>query len=310
MKRRNDSASKPNLSNIEGALAALNAEDLRNLIRAVIPRLDDKDISWFTSAIVERASRGRAEWRPSEPTDEGVAEVLAFAEAVKRTGYADPTKIDDHLQEGRNAFLARNYRAAIRIFHALLIPLSEGEIDIGRDEMFEEALGVNTVDCAARYAVAVYMTSAPDQRARAVFTAIEDMREVGTFLDPLQEIERVAVEPLPDFDVFLPQWRALMDEPCLPNPSVDEIMALAGLEDVKSDAERAGLIQAMQEAALKRIEGVAENKRRRYYGHAAYLAAACAAVDKSRGMSEWIAEIRSRYRRLPALQRELDRCLI
>jgi hypothetical protein len=35
MKRRNDSASKSSLSNIEGALAALNAEDLRNLIRAM-----------------------------------------------------------------------------------------------------------------------------------------------------------------------------------------------------------------------------------------------------------------------------------
>jgi hypothetical protein len=100
------------------------------------------------------------------------------------------------------------------------------------------------------------------------------------------------------------------DEPSLPNPSVDEIMALAGLEDVKSDAERACLIQAMQKAARKRIEGVTEHKRRRYYGHAASLAAACVAVDKSPGMAEWIAAIRSRYRRFPALQRELDRCLI
>jgi hypothetical protein len=100
------------------------------------------------------------------------------------------------------------------------------------------------------------------------------------------------------------------DEPCLPDPSVDEIMALAGSEDAKSDAERACLIQAMQKAARKRIEGVTEHKRRRYYGHAASLVAACATVDTSRGKSEWIAEIRSRYRRFPALQREFDRCLI
>ncbi len=535
MKRRNDPGSAPSLSNIEGALDALNAEDLRDLIRAVILRLEAKDISWFTSAIIERASRGRAEWQPSGPTDEGVAEVLAFAEAAKRIGYADPSEIDDYLQQGRNAFLAGNYSAAIRIFHALLLPLSEGEIDLGQDEMFEEVLGVNTVDCAAQYAVAVYVTSAPDQRAGAVLTAIEDMGEVGTFLNPLQEMERVAAEPLPDFDVFLPQWRALMeeaakeergnewdtdadhrlrevvwrlegadglagiarstrrlddlqawcralvdrgdweaalsaneesaeivgdkahfqgdfldgaalaaqelgrkdlpkrletawrkgpsmlrlrrwlgsskskgalkkraaaaieacpekahrqkaflhvllgdyksaskllasapglgwsdsehpghllfpifcrllddgsgylvrkarhrdtldihvmdvdemislssdpDEPCLPDASVDEIMALAGLEDVKRDAERAVLIQAMQKAARKRIEGVTEHKRRRHYGYAASLAAACVAVDKSPGMSEWIAAIRSKYRRFPAFQRELDRCLI
>jgi hypothetical protein len=541
MKRRNDPGSTLSLSNMDGALAALNAEDLRDLIRALIPRLDDKDISWFTSAIIERASRGRAEWHPSGPAGEGVAEVLAFAEAAKRIGYADPSKIDDYLQEGSNSFLAGNYRAAIRIFHALLIPLSEGEIDLGQDEMFEEVLGMNTVDCAAQYAVAVYMTSAPDQRARSVFTAIEDMREAGTFLNPLREMERVAVVPLPDFDAFLLQWRALVqeaqeaqeavmgdrghewdtdadrwlrevvlrlegadglagiarstrrsddlrawclalmdrgdwqaalsaneesadivgdktysqgdfldgaalaaqelgrkdlpkrletawrkapgmlrlrrwlgsskskgalkkraaaaieacaekanrqkaflhvllgdyksaakllasapglgwsdsehpghllfpifcrllgddsgylerqarhrdtldirvldidelkslnldrDEQCLPNPSVDEIMALAGLQDMKGDDERAGLIQAMQKAARKRIEGVTEHKRRRYYGHAASLAAACVAVDKSPGMSEWITEIRSRYRRFPALQREFDRYLV
>jgi hypothetical protein len=108
------------------------------------------------------------------------------------------------------------------------------------------------------------------------------------------------------------EWKSLSldrDEPCLPNPSVDEIMALVGLDDVKSDAERASLIQAMQKAARKRIEGVTGHKSRRHYGHAASLAAACAAVDKSPGMSKWIAEIRSRYRRFPALQRELDRYL-
>jgi hypothetical protein len=97
---------------MDGALAALDAEDLRGLIRAVIPRLDDRTLSWFTNAIIERASRDRAAWQPSGPTDEGVAEVLAFAEAVKWTGYGDPSKIDDYLQEASNAFLARNYRAA------------------------------------------------------------------------------------------------------------------------------------------------------------------------------------------------------
>ncbi len=397
-----------------------------------------------------------------------------------------------------------------------------------------QSLGVNAADCAAQYAVAVYMTSALEHRAGAVFKAIDDMREVGVFLNPLREMERIAVEPLPDFEVFLPQWRALVqdavkderdhewdtdtdhwlrevvlrlegadgvagiarsarrsndlqawcralmdggdweaalsaneesaeivgdksysqgdfldgaalasqelgrkdlpkrletawrkaprllrlrrwlgsskskgalkkraasaiedcpmkahrqkaflhvllgdyeaaakllasapglgwsdsehpghllfpifcrllgglsrhfegearhpdtldihvmdidelkslssdrDEPCLPNPSVDEIMAFAGLEDVKSDDERSSLIQAMQKAALKRIEGVAEHKRRSRYGRAASLAAACAAVDKSPGMSEWIAAIRSKYRRFPLPKQEFDRYL-
>jgi hypothetical protein len=65
----------------------------------------------------------------------------------------------------------------------------------------------------------------------------------------------------------------------------------------------------MREAVRKRIEGLTERKRRGYYDHAAFLAAACVAVDGSGATSEWIAAIRSEYRRFPALQRELDRYL-
>jgi hypothetical protein len=100
------------------------------------------------------------------------------------------------------------------------------------------------------------------------------------------------------------------NEPCLPNPSVDEILDFAGLDAVKNDDERAVLIRAMQKAAWKRIKGVTQHKRRRHYDHAASLAVACAAVDKSPGMSEWITAIRSEYRRFPALQREFDQYLV
>ncbi|OIP37094.1 MAG: hypothetical protein AUK47_14080 [Deltaproteobacteria bacterium CG2_30_63_29] len=43
-------------------------------------------------------------------------------------------------------------------------------------------------------------------------SAIEDVQGVGYFFEPLRELERVAVEPLPDFDEFLVQWRALVEE--------------------------------------------------------------------------------------------------
>jgi hypothetical protein len=56
------------------------------------------------------------------------------------------------------------------------------------------------------------MASPLAQRADAVLRAIEDMRDAGSFWAPVRERERVAVEPLPDFDIFLPQWRALVQE--------------------------------------------------------------------------------------------------
>ncbi len=528
MKRQKGIPSRSGSSNIDAALAALNAEDLRDLIRDIIPLLDDKSLSRLSSAIIERAAGGKAGWKPLGSTDEGVAEALAFAKRAKQVGYADPSKVDDYLRQGSNAFLSGNYHAAAQIFHALLLPLSEGEIDLGQDEMFEEMLGIDASDCAAQYVVAVYMTSPLEQRADAVLRAIEEMSNAGNFWEPLREIERVMVEQLPDFDVFLRQWRdcvqeackgecnhqwdldsdrwlreavrridgaeglagiarstcrsadlqawcqALMeagdwnaalaaneeaaeiaidktytegdfldgaalaaqelgrrdlperlelawrkapsmlrlcrwlgssgskgvlkkraaaaieacprkahrqkaflyavlgdfesaakllasapglgwsdgehpgnllftvlcrllggysghfehearhpavdidemksptedcDEPCLLNPSVDEIIALSGLDKSGVDDQRTGLIKAMREAVWKRIKGLTERKRRSHYDHAAFLAAACVAVDGSDATSEWIAAIRSEFRRYPALQRELDRYL-
>ena len=39
-------------------------------------------------------------------------------------------------------------------------------------------------------------------RAKAVKTAIDDMSAAGHFWHPLEQLERVAVEPLPDFDEY------------------------------------------------------------------------------------------------------------
>jgi disulfide oxidoreductase YuzD len=65
----------------------------------------------------------------------------------------------------------------------------------------------------------------------------------------------------------------------------------------------------MREAVRKRIQGLTERKRRGYYNHAAFLAAACVAIDESGATTEWLAAIRKEYRRFPALQRELDQYL-
>jgi hypothetical protein len=49
LKRQKDSPPKPGSANIDGALAVLNTGDLRNLIREIIPRLDDKILNWFAN---------------------------------------------------------------------------------------------------------------------------------------------------------------------------------------------------------------------------------------------------------------------
>jgi hypothetical protein len=163
---------KPEGSVVDAALDAMDAEALRELIRGVLPWLDEKLHAKVTGAIIDRAARSKNEWVPDTPSDESVAEVLEFAEAAKRVGYADPSEVDDYLQQGINAFLAKDYRATFQIFRALIAPISEGEIDLGQHEMLYEVLGVDVADCAAQYVAAMYMTAAPAHRAKAVKSAI------------------------------------------------------------------------------------------------------------------------------------------
>ena len=73
-------------------------------------------------------------------------------------------------------------------------------------------LGVDSAVCATQYVVSMYMTSAPKNRGKAVLSAIDQMHGIGHFWEPLRELERVAVEQLPDFDDFLVHWKALVEE--------------------------------------------------------------------------------------------------
>ncbi len=211
MVQRHPSSREPDSSVVDEALAALGAEELRELLRDIIPWLDEKSHARFVNTLIDRAASTRSGWIPKRPADERVSEILAFAEAAKRSGYADAPEVDDCLREGSNAFLAKDYEAACQIFRALLRPLGEGEIDLGQDEMVDEVLGMDVAACAAQHIVATYMTSVPADRAGAVRSAIENVREVGHFWEPLGEMERVAVEPLPDLDNFLSQWRGLIE---------------------------------------------------------------------------------------------------
>ncbi len=99
------------------------------------------------------------------------------------------------------------------------------------------------------------------------------------------------------------------DKPRLASPGLAEILSLAGVEGPADDKARRAVIDAMRTAAKKRVAGVTEHKRRRYYGHAAELVAACAEADPGPDTNRWVAEIRAEYRRYPALRREFDRTL-
>jgi hypothetical protein len=196
---------------VDAALAAMDADQLRELVRAFIPWLDDATQARLMNEVVERAARESGSWAPKVPTEQRVEEIKTFAAAMRLNHQADPSEVDDYLRDGTHAFLAREYAVAFRIFRALLIPLGEGDIDLGHHELIDEVLGVDVDACATQYVVAMYMTAAPKSRARAVYSAIEEVQGIGYFFEPLQALERVALEPLPDYDGFLAQWSALLE---------------------------------------------------------------------------------------------------
>ena len=196
----------------DAALDALDAAELRGIIRDLIPWLDERTYARLANELVDRAARNPSGWSPEGPTDAEASEIVAFAEAARRVGYADPSEVDDYLRQGMNAFLGKDYPTSFRVFRALLLPIANADIDLGQHEMVDEVLGVEVIDCAVQYVVCMYMTATPRNRAKAVLTAVDDMRAIGVFWKPLAEMERAAVEPLPGFAEFLPQWRELVEQ--------------------------------------------------------------------------------------------------
>lgn len=61
----------------------MDAEALRELIRGLLPWLDDKTRAKVTGEIIDRAARSESEWTPAAPTNESVGEVLEFTEAAQ-----------------------------------------------------------------------------------------------------------------------------------------------------------------------------------------------------------------------------------
>ncbi len=77
--------------------------------------------------------------------------------------------------------------------------------------MIEEVLDTDTDECARQYVVSAYMLSPPSERTEAVRAAINEVSSITSFGNPIQEMERAAVEPLSELNDFLLQWRTLIE---------------------------------------------------------------------------------------------------
>lgn len=190
MRRRHLPVPKPDPSAIDGALSALSEDQLRELVRDILPWLDDPAHARVVNRLIDRAARGESGWAPPRPSKRDVSGIVSFAEAARRIGSADPSDVDGYLRQGSSAFLGKDYAAAYSIFRALLLPIGDCEIDLGQHELVDEVLGVEVADCAAQYVVSMYMTAVPDRRAEAVRKALSEVRGIGHLWEPLREMKQ------------------------------------------------------------------------------------------------------------------------
>jgi len=330
MKPTRKAVSEPSRNDVQAALAAMGADELREVVREIMIELDDGAQGRVASAIIRRGARGGAGWVPAALDDTDVTEAVAFAQAATRVGHADPADVDERLRRGVAAFLRKDYAATQRIFGALLRPIAEGEIDLGQHEMIDEVLGVNANECAVQYVVSAYMMSEPVQRAETVRTAFHEVHGVSYFFEPIREMERAAIEALPGLADFLPQWRVIIEREAAGDRHSDwdgeadrwlrevirRIEGSDGLANVARSTRRADDLRAWCEslveagdwnAALSAFEEAAELVTARESARGGFLDGAALAAQEigKQDVSPWLERAWRAQPTMPRLRRWL-----
>jgi hypothetical protein len=127
---------------LDGALEAMTAPELRAFVHAVLDELEDEQRAGILDSLMARAARGDAGWKPNRPSRRIVDNARSFADAARRVGYADPDDVSEHLRQATKAFLAGDHASARAVFQALLPPIAAVDIDLGQHELVEEVLGI------------------------------------------------------------------------------------------------------------------------------------------------------------------------
>ncbi len=129
----------------------MTAPELRAFVRAVLDELENEQRTRVVDSLMARAAKGHAGWKPRSPSQRIVDDARSFADAARQVGYADPGDVSEHLRLGTKAFLAGDHASARAVFEALLLPIADGDIDLGQHELVDEVLGVDAHACVAQY---------------------------------------------------------------------------------------------------------------------------------------------------------------
>ncbi|WP_147443550.1 hypothetical protein [Corallococcus sicarius] len=201
---------------LHDALSTLPAEALRAVIAEALEWQGEGPRGKLEEALLRRVAAAGAGEGSAGPPSARVVDVERFAAAAQRVGCADPSEVDDALQQGIRASRAGDHATACAIFRALLLPVANADIDLGQDELVEEVLSVDLQDCTIRYLAAVYMTTPVAARADAIAAAIDEVPGLAYFSDPVEELQAALGGTLPDRDAFLSAWISRLERDAKP----------------------------------------------------------------------------------------------
>lgn len=93
--RRREATEDPE---VDHALDAMGAPELRAVIRVVLDQLDDGVKRSVIDALLARAAKATSGWKPSRPSPRIVEEAKSFSDAARQIGHADPDDVTEHLR--------------------------------------------------------------------------------------------------------------------------------------------------------------------------------------------------------------------
>ena len=199
-------------------LEQLDAPTLRSLLLVATTELPPVAYARFVDVVARHVMRSKGRDALRSASDPSLLEdVDAIARKMKRDACTAPSQLDDLFARLNRAWTRGEHETYSEGVRAIAEGL-DGGIDLGQDELYTEVLGTDFTEVGRRFLVSVYLTTAPKNRAAAIYEACSALEVFEWFeFAPIAAMEETTLEPLPALDTFAPAWAAHLHH-ALTNP--------------------------------------------------------------------------------------------
>lgn len=201
----------------ETALNALTREQLCEFLRSYARSLDEGGRRAFDEALVLFDRGSGSGLFPISRRDhcllDDIEDFIQEAQGEGEGEGGDFFEFDELLERIANVFERGDYTSARSAYETLLGAVANAaNTSKEHDDLAAEIFTTMMSDASARYLVSLYETTPEAERAQVVWAALEGPAKVGHLHEPLSALERYTQRPLPNFDAFVTQWVALLEE--------------------------------------------------------------------------------------------------